>query len=176
VVYEKLRLKVPTAIAWNYALSSKTGTARMTDKRVTTGNRLTPDGPLEVQLVTGRYFCASEGIEHIDFMKIDAEGHDLEVLKGFDLSIVDFIQAEASANPHMRQSVPFFDIYDYLTSRGFYLFGIYDQAWEFKQGPMVLQRVLNNSMTIGPILPVLRRIDPVFIHGRLVGPIEAQEL
>jgi hypothetical protein len=150
----------------------------MTDKIASTGNRIVEDGPIEVQLRTGREFCAEQGIDHIDYLKVDAEGHDLEVLKGFDLGIVDFVQVEASANRHMLQAVPFAVLYDYLCGQGFYLFGLYGPAWEFKQGPhRVRQLVIGRELMLSNnALPILRRIDPVFISERLVGPIEAQEL
>jgi hypothetical protein len=35
-----------------------------------------------IALTTLDSYCAFEGIQKIDFLKIDAEGHDLEVLKG----------------------------------------------------------------------------------------------
>jgi hypothetical protein len=91
---------------------------------------------------------------------------------------VDFIQIECSANPHMKQSVPFVNIYDYLTYRGFYLFAIYDQAWEFKQGPRQTgNRTIGGSLIMADrTAPVLRRIDPVFIHERMAGPLSVQDL
>lgn len=37
-----------------------------------------------IQLQTGDAFCAAHGIDRIDFLKIDTEGHELAVLKGFE--------------------------------------------------------------------------------------------
>lgn len=37
----------------------------------------------DVQLTTGDAYCAENGIEDIDFLKIDVEGHDLAALRGF---------------------------------------------------------------------------------------------
>lgn len=47
--------------------------------------RTTKEGGIKeetIQMVSLDDFCNSHNIEFIDFMKIDAEGHDLEVLKG----------------------------------------------------------------------------------------------
>jgi FkbM family methyltransferase len=53
---------------------------------------------IEVPCLTGDKFCAEQGIEHIDFLKIDAEGHDLAVLRGFENMLrnnnIDWIQFE----------------------------------------------------------------------------------
>ncbi len=40
----------------------------------------------QVGTTTLRAFCEQRGIEDVDFLKIDTEGHDLMVLKGFDWS------------------------------------------------------------------------------------------
>lgn len=53
---------------------------------------------IEVELVTGDAYCERNGIQHIDYLKIDAEGHDLAVLKGLGRMVrerrVAFIQFE----------------------------------------------------------------------------------
>jgi hypothetical protein len=53
---------------------------------------------IEVPCLTGDRFCEEEMIKHIDFLKIDAEGHDLAVLRGFEKKLrsndVDWIQFE----------------------------------------------------------------------------------
>lgn len=38
---------------------------------------------LPAQMIRGDEFCQENGIDHIDFLKIDTEGHDLNVLRGF---------------------------------------------------------------------------------------------
>lgn len=39
--------------------------------------------PIEVPLVRGDAYCAERGIEGVDFLKIDVEGHDFDALCGF---------------------------------------------------------------------------------------------
>lgn len=54
--------------------------------------------PVEVEALRGDQFCEEQGIEHIDLLKVDTEGHDLDVLKGFRRSLedgqIDVIQFE----------------------------------------------------------------------------------
>jgi Methyltransferase FkbM domain len=94
-------------------------------------------------------------IAHVDFMKIDTEGHDLEVLFGFEpvLDQVDFIQVEAGMNPYNTTHVAFGKLDGMLQESGFYLFLILDQKMEWKRRGR----------------PVLRRCNPVFINLRLVN-------
>lgn len=51
-----------------------------------------------VESMTGDTYCATAGIEHIDLLKVDTEGHDLDVLHGFSSMLergcVDVIQFE----------------------------------------------------------------------------------
>jgi FkbM family methyltransferase len=51
-----------------------------------------------VQVDTLESFCENEGINHIDFLKVDTEGHDYEVLKGAESLIeknsIDLIHFE----------------------------------------------------------------------------------
>src|SRR5262249_23324067 len=56
---------------------------------------------IEVPCVTGDKFCGEQRIKHIDFLKIDAEGHDFAVLRGFENMLrsndIDWIQFEYNA-------------------------------------------------------------------------------
>lgn len=47
-----------------------------------TDRELTETGTESIQLDTLDNYCATMGIRQIDFLKIDVEGHDLEVLRG----------------------------------------------------------------------------------------------
>lgn len=123
-----------------------------------------PEPPLrkvrrqEVDIVAGADFCRERGIDHISFLKVDTEGHDLEVVRGFGplLHIADFVQVEAATNDYNQTHVPLRDFQTVLGQAGFYLFRIYGEAFEFKFGGR----------------PVSRRCNPVFIHSRLVGDME----
>jgi FkbM family methyltransferase len=109
----------------------------------------------EAEIVTGADFCRDRGIDHISFLKIAAEGHDLAVIKGFgpSLQAIDFVQVEAGTNEHNQTHAPLRDFQAVLGHAGFYLFRIYGEAFEFKGGGR----------------PVSRRCNPLFINRRLVG-------
>jgi FkbM family methyltransferase len=75
-------------------------------------------------------FAIEHQITKIDFLKIDTEGFDLEVLNGADRMIrsgnVDFIQVEAGFDPTTIH-VGLEQFLRHLQERNFALFGIYEQ-------------------------------------------------
>ena len=107
-----------------------------------------------VQVLTLTNFCELNNIREIDFLKIDTEGYDLEVLKGatelLESNAVSFIQAEVSMNPHNTFHVDFVEVKKFLESYNYVLFGIYEQKQERD-------------------IPMLRRSNVVFISGKLTG-------
>ena len=117
---------------FNTALGSTNGTARFTTDLVLTGlSRIDEYGKDEVPIETLDTFCAREGVEHIDFLKIDTEGHDLEVLKGamgmLDRKAISAVQVEAGMSPENDFHVSFEKMKSYLDQRGYHAFGIYEQ-------------------------------------------------
>lgn len=98
-------------------------------------------------------YCKQTGIERIDFLKIDTEGHDLDVLKGAAHLLArggaSFVQCECGMNPTNKFHQPFEKITQYLEEFGYYIFGIYTQAREF-------------DGALG-----LRRSDVVYVSSRL---------
>lgn len=113
-----------------------------------------PEGAVQVPVHPGAKLVRELEVEQIDFLKIDTEGHDLEVLHGFlpVLDRVDFIQVEAGMNPYNTTHVPFGKLDELLKEAGFSLFHIFEQKMEWKRGGR----------------PVLRRTNPVFINNLLV--------
>ena len=157
---------LPNMTCCNVALSSECGEARMTNKPNDTGNRICEDGSETVTTVTGRQFCSDHDIDRVNFLKVDAEGHDLDVLRGFDLKKVDALQVEAGANRHDHTLIPYRDIEEFMWNEGFYLFRHYNQTFEFKKG--VGTAIVPHDKRINILfkaLPILRRMDPVFING-----------
>jgi FkbM family methyltransferase len=65
-------------------------------------------------------YIIENNIQSIDFLKIDTEGFELEVLKGFDsyLNIVKIIQFEYGGT-FIDNGLKLMDIVSYLTERGF---------------------------------------------------------
>jgi len=69
------------------ALSSRPGRASLYVVHELAGSNslhqaLEPGAQEDVELVTVDAYAREKGIDHVDLMKIDAEGHDLEVLSG----------------------------------------------------------------------------------------------
>ena len=89
-------------------------------------------GPLiDVSLETVAGFCARHNISHIDLMKIDVEGFELQVLTGaaplFVTGDIDYIVAEAGLMPGHPRFTPLPAMIQLLRSHGFWLVGVYEQ-------------------------------------------------
>lgn len=149
-------------VAHNLALSDRAGSLTFTRMGHSTINRVARAGYVgstqEVEAITLAAFCVAQGIEQIDLLKIDTEGHDLAVLRGCGdmLPRISFIQCEASANQYNTFHNAFTEIFDFLSKRNFYLFGIQGLTYEPANGGY----------------PVLRRFDPIFVNADVVGPLE----
>jgi FkbM family methyltransferase len=80
-----------------YSDSLSSGLASVYNRRLDHYN-IEIDKTEEINLTTIDSFCVSNGIENIDFLKIDVEGHELNVLQGAKRMIenekIRFIQFE----------------------------------------------------------------------------------
>jgi len=108
----------------------------------------------EVEMETLSGFCEVNEIKHIDYLKIDTEGYDLEVLKSGEKLLkertIDFIEAEVGMNKNNEIHVPVEEIKQYMESYDYYIFGIYEQNHEWTTGKLVLRRV--NMIFVSPNL------------------------
>ncbi|MFM9860013.1 FkbM family methyltransferase [Pseudoxanthobacter sp. M-2] len=150
----------PRIRTFNIALGDEPGEAQMAVAGTSAGNRIDggtspAESHLDVKVDTGDAFCSREQIDHVSFLKIDTEGYDLKVLRGFGDKIrdIDFIQIEVAMNDYNKLHVPFFEADQFLRSKGFLLFHIYAQAFEFHGGGR----------------PVVRRANPVYINEKLAS-------
>lgn len=95
----------------------------------------------EIEVDTLDDFCARHKITGIDFLKIDTEGFDLNVLLGaqglLDGKCVSFVQVEAGISPKNEVHVPFGVLKEHLESKGFFLFGVYNQTPEWSGEPLM---------------------------------------
>jgi FkbM family methyltransferase len=86
-------------------------------------------------------FAKKNGLETIDFLKIDREGYDLEVLAGavplLEEQRIHFILAECEPVSTCKRFVSFSALADFLTPFGYRVFGIYDQRIEPATGNAV---------------------------------------
>lgn len=90
----------------------------------------------EVEVATVDGFAAVRGFEHIHLLKVDTEGHDLEVLKGAAGRLraggIDLVQVEAGFPVPGRRQPLLTEIQSYLEAFGYYLHGVFNQcraAW-----------------------------------------------
>lgn len=75
----------------------------------------------KVPLIRLDDYCRNHGLEHIDFLKIDTEGHDLFVLRGIDFSRIptDVIVCEFEDRKTSPRGYDRFDLARHLTERGY---------------------------------------------------------
>jgi FkbM family methyltransferase len=121
-------------ILTNAGLSRESGERQMIARGASTGNRVVPisgaRGTVEtVKMIRGDEFMAERGIEAVDFMKIDAEGHDLDVLIGFVGALRDrrigYVQVEVGVSPDNVKCVPYDRVAQFMFAFGYRLYGVY---------------------------------------------------
>lgn len=109
-----------------------------------------------VRVETLETFCLDAGISRIDFLKIDTEGFDLEVLKGagpwLDEQRIPLVLVEVSMNRTNTFHVAFDDVKRFMEERAYHVFGLYEQTHEWKTNK-----------------PILRRANVLFVSGQMAG-------
>jgi FkbM family methyltransferase len=124
------------------AFGSEPGSASVApDRQSTDSSLLAPTQPGSeerrelVQVTTLDRFTEEHAVAHIDLLKVDTEGFDLEVLKGAERCLrshaVSFVEVEAGMNPENRKHVPFELLKSFLEERGYVLFAVYEQVPEW---------------------------------------------
>jgi FkbM family methyltransferase len=98
-----------------------------------------PEDHLEtitLETITG--FAEKHRLETIDFLKVDTEGFDLEVLAGakplLQQQRVHFVLSECEPFARTREFVSFQALGEFLTDFGYSLFGVYEQHPEWDGG------------------------------------------
>lgn len=120
----------------------------------TSGGDETVEEMIDVETID--HFMPVHGVEAIDYLKIDTEGNDLEVLKGAVDALggqaIKFVEVEAGMNSGNTFHVPFAQLHAFLEAHHYSVFGIYRQVHEG-----------------GTRIPILRRANVVFISQRLAN-------
>lgn len=84
----------------------------------------------DVEVETVDRIMDKEKLSQIDLLKTDAEGYDLEVLKGAREALrkkrIQFIFTEATIRDDDLQRTNFFALYDFLKGYGMNLYALYD--------------------------------------------------
>jgi FkbM family methyltransferase len=103
-----------------------------------------------VKLDTIDNFSIAAGVNRIDLLKIDVEGHEMSVFAGarkmLEQGRISIIRFETAIDPDLDYHTQFFEAFEFLRPFGYRLFGFYDQ-WE---------NMLADS-------PALRRFDAAVI-------------
>jgi len=88
-----------------------------------------------VPCMTGDHYCKEHDINHIDLLKIDAEGYDLHVIKGFEQMLsqanIDIIQFEYNVKHSETQSM-LGDYYAYLKEKGYIIGPLRPEGVQFQ--------------------------------------------
>ncbi len=88
-----------------------------------------------VKITTLDAFCEQHKVDQIDFLKIDAEGFDLNVLMGSSNCLAEnrigLIEVEATFSPQDDLHIPFDRFVSFLGSQ-YVIFGFYEQIPEYK--------------------------------------------
>lgn len=87
-----------------------------------------------IQITTVDTYCSENDISHINFLKIDVEGHELAVVEGAKAMLqrgaIDYIQFEYGGC-WIDSRILFLDTYDLLTSFGYVIGKILPKGIEF---------------------------------------------
>lgn len=83
-----------------------------------------------VDVVTIDEFCKNNAVSHINLLKTDTEGYELNVLEGASemmrLNKIQFVYVEIFFNENYVRQSSFGDIYNFLLENGFELVRFYD--------------------------------------------------
>lgn len=101
----------------------------------------------------GDAFCLENGIQQIELLKIDTEGHELSVLLGFDSMLsrgaIDFIQFEYGGT-WIDSHILLMDVFDLLLGKGYVLSKIHPKGLDlfFDYAPALENFVYANYLAI----------------------------
>ena len=164
--FEQLRRNVEgrdQVFCYNFALADTAGKGVMT-KDMGTMNHLVqaednnssnkPETE-QVHVSTLDDFCKANNINRIGYLKVDAEGGDLNVLIGskniLNAHGVDIVEVEAGMNPGNKHHVPLERLKGFMEDHGYFIFGIYEQVAEWPKKE-----------------PHLRRTNTVFVSENMI--------
>ena len=79
-------------------------------------------------------FCTEKSFKYIDILKLDAQGYDLEVLRGADSlhasKKIGIISIELLFKEYYENQCNFEDIYIFLKNNGYRLYGLYERWYD----------------------------------------------
>ena len=103
---------------------------------------------ISLEIRKGCDYIKEKNIERIDFLKIDTEGYDFEVIKGFADSIKDvqIIQFEYGGTSLDNDGFKLNDIITYLAGKGFHKF-----SYLHKNGSIQIQDLKGKQLNTNPV-------------------------
>ena len=108
-----------------------------------------------MQIETFDEWADEARLDAVDYLKVDTEGRDLEVLRGAERRLgagsIGLVEVESGLNPDNELHVPDRSFREFLEPKGYRLFGVYEQTLEWPSRR-----------------PFLRRANLVFIAPRLI--------
>ena len=145
----------PNVFVHQLALGASAGAGSLDDRAddmarvAATGSA---EGGASVTIDTLDAFARRAGLATIDYLKIDTEGGDADVLRGgadlLDRSAVAIIDVEVGMNPDNGLHRPMAEILSLLEPRGYRLFGVYEQTLEWPTADAYLRRA--NLVIVSP--------------------------
>jgi FkbM family methyltransferase len=135
------------------ALGAADGEGHVTAADTSEANRMAPGGrakgPVEtVPVARGDTFCAEHGLDGVDYVRIDTEGAELDVLTGFmgllSRHRIALVEVVAGMTWDDGRYVPFERLKGALEPVGYHLLGLYEQRGDRRR-------------------PRLQRVNAVFI-------------
>jgi FkbM family methyltransferase len=127
----------PAVCVNRLAVSSVAGTAQMhaaaysPASHIVTAPASADDSLVSVETVTLDDYCEQHGITHVDILKTDTEGHDLEVLKGAARLLaggrVEWVLTEATFDAEDRSHSLFGPMQAFLSDHGMTPWCFYEQ-------------------------------------------------
>jgi FkbM family methyltransferase len=111
---------------------------------IKTDEKVDPSKLLVVPVQTIDNYCKDHDVSIIDLLKIDVEGHEMNVLKGaagmLSRRAIRFIYLEVGMNRRNIHHTFFMDVVSFLNSFEYEIFGIYEQINEFLEDRPNLRR------------------------------------
>jgi FkbM family methyltransferase len=131
--------------SFNLALSDKDGEEHLyisdplsgtnsIHQRISEGKKLDQSEVQDIQALRGDTFCEEFGITHIDFLKIDTEGHEMAVIMGFEKMLlskkIDYLQFEYGGT-WIDSRHFLFDAFCFFEAKGYKIAKLHSKKLEF---------------------------------------------